>query len=475
MTNLASQDLSSPVPREAREPDAAGRWLLLFQVVSALLWLAAGGALMLVHTAQLHTPAFFAAYEWFTFGRVQAAAETALLYGWAANTGYAMALLILGRLGGVRLRGLGLAAVGSVFWNAGVTLALGGILNGDQSGFAYVQLPSYSLPLLLLSSVAVGTSGVLAWADRKRELTYASQWYAAAGLFCLPWLLSVATVMLGFSSARGVIPSVVASWVGENVLVLWLSPLSLALAYYLVPKIGGKPIPFYGLALGGFWTLVVFGSWTGPRVLSGGPFPVWIPSVGIAASIVLLIHYAIVGANLHRALFASGAGAPMRFLLLSILFYVLGGVVDVLSSLRSLAMWLQFTYFSEVRLSLLVFGVFSPAVFAAAYYFIPRLTGRRWALPGLIDLHVWVAVLGVLFLVGGFAGAGLRQAQLLATPDFAFSGMGEALKPWLLFASGGIGLEFIGAIFLVVNLAYQVVPVSAPAEVSSHESEVHAS
>lgn len=475
MTTLASQDLATSLSADSREIDTSGRCLLLFQIVSALLWLAVGGALMLVHTVQLHTPSFFAAYEWFTFGHVQAAAETALLYGWAANTGFAMALLVLGRLGGAKPRGLGLAAVGAVFWNVGVTVALGGIFNGDQSGFAYVQLPSYSFPLLLLSSAAVGTAGVLAWADRKREQTYASQWYAAAGLFCLPWLLSAATVMLGFSSAKGVIPTVVASWVGENILVLWLSPLSLSLAYYLIPKIGGKPVPLYGLALGGFWTLVIFGSWTGTRVLSGGPFPVWIPTVGIAASLVLVIHYAIVGANLRSAFADAASGAPMRFLLLSVIFYVLGGFVDVLVSLRSLAVWLQFTYFSEVRLSLLVFGVFSPAVFAAAYYFVPRLTGRRWTLPGLIDLHVWVAVLGVLFLVGGFAGAGLRQAQLLASPDFAFSGLGEELKPWLLFASGGIGLEFIGAVFLVVNLAYQLVPLPGRAELSSSESEVHAS
>lgn len=475
MTTLVSQDLAGPAPSDSPEFESSGRWLFLFQIVSALLWLAVGGAFMLVHTIQLHTPSFFAAYEWFTFGRVQAAAETALLYGWAGNTGFVLALLILSRLGGARLRSLGLASVGSAFWNVGVTVAVGGILAGDLSGFPYIQLPSYSLPILLLSSVAVGSSGVLAWADRKREVTYASQWYAAAGLFCLPWLLSVATVMLAYTSAKGVSPTVVASWIGENVLVLWLSPLSLALAYYLIPKLGGRQIPFYPLALGGFWTLVIFGSWTGPRVLAGGPFPVWIPTVGIAATIVLALHYAIVGANLRRA-FADASSAPaLRFLVLTVLFYVLGGFVDVLSSLRGLAEWLQFTYFSEVRLSLLVFGVFSPAVFAAVYYFVPRLTGRPWALPSLIDLHVWVAVLGVVFLVGGFVGAGVRQAQLLATPDFAFSGMGEALKPWLLFASGGIGLEFIGAVFLVVNLGYQLAPASALAGVSPRETEVHAS
>lgn len=455
MTPATSPLVSSLDPADLRPVDtAADRTLLLFSV-SSILWLLVGACFELIHLTQLHTPGFFAGHEFSTFGRMQAAAESVLLYGWAANAAFASSIWILARLGGVRPRSRGLAFIGCLFWNLGLSAGVIGILAGDLTGWAYLQLPGYVLPLLILAAAAIGACALFAFVDRRRPVAYAAQWYAAASLFTLPWFLSVAFVMLYLNPGRIISQSIIASWIGSGLLLLWLGPTVLALAYYLIPKLEGRAIRHYALALGAFWTLFVFGSWAGTRSLAGGPVPVWVPSVGIGASLVLVIHYLIVGDNLRGALGSLKSGVAMKFLALSLACYVLGGLVDVAGSLRSSANWLQFTHFAEARWMLLLFGALTPAALACLYIMVPHLTGRPWAAEGLVTMHWRAASLGVLLLVVGLVGGAFQQSVSLAKQELPFAAMPELFKPWLLCATGGVFLQFLGAMFLFVNLLIQ--------------------
>jgi cytochrome c oxidase cbb3-type subunit 1 len=389
---------------------------------------------------------------------VDAASESALIYGWCANAGFAAALWLLGRLGGTAPRGLRFATVGAAFWNLGVLAGVAGIFAGDMSGYARLQLPYYVWPLLLIAGILISVSGILAWSDRQIRPAYASQWYAVCSVFVLPWVLSAAGLSLFVFAGQGVAPSIAASWASQVLASLWLGSLALAVAYYLIPKLTGEPIPHYGFADVGLWTLIVFAPWTGTRVLAGGPLPAWIPVVGIATSLVLLFHYLVIAVNLGPVITRLGSSQVLRFIALSVLSYIVTGLLGCLSSLYSVAHWLQFTYWGEAQSLLLVFGVFSPAMFAAIYYLVPRITGRPWASDGLIFQHVRFATLGTLATVVGLLIAGATQGTSLASKDAAILDLVEGLKPWLLVSSFGILLQLIGGIFLLVNLAYQLKP-----------------
>lgn len=457
MSNTAT---SAPLPtvEDSRDFDKAARSMLLFSMTSALLWLVLGGALMLIHTVQLHSPKFFSTCEWFTFGHVQAAAETALLYGWVGNAGFALSLWVLGRLGASKPRSCALSLVGTLFWNLGVTAAVLMIFGGAQTGYASLQIPSFVLPVLILAASSMGTAGILAWSDRKQADTYAAQWYAAAPLFVLPWLLSAAFVFLYLAPDQGISQVVFASWAGQNMLTLWVSPFLLAILYYLVPRLSGLPVPHYSLALGGFWSLFGFGAWTGTRALAGGPVPVWVPSVGIAATIVLSIHFIAVAINLGGIFNVMRRSLIARFLALALGAYLLCGALELATAFRYTAQWTLFTYVGEAKWMLLIAGVFTPAALGAFYFAIPRITGKAWASDVLIKQHLRVTTLGVLLLVGGLVAAGVLQADILADKEASFNVLIESMKPWLLCTSGGIGLILLGAIYLVVNLAIQLKP-----------------
>ena len=243
--------------------EAAGRGPLLLLLGCSLAWLLVSGALGLIAAIQIHTPAFLADCCVLTYGRTRALQETAFVYGWIANAGLALTLWILGRLGGEPLRALNWVSAGAVFWNVGVALGLVGIAAGDATSLPYLEMPGYAQPLMLAAYGAIAVAGVLAWTGRRRPALFAAQWYGVASLFLFPWIFSVAQVMLVWHPVHGVLQAIVEGWFAQSLWTLWIAPLGLAGAYYVLPKVTGRVLPAYDLASLGFWCLLFIGGWTG--------------------------------------------------------------------------------------------------------------------------------------------------------------------------------------------------------------------
>ncbi len=467
--------ISAPSNVAASETDTTARGPLVLLLVSALGWLLVSGVLALIATIQLHTPGFMAACPWLTYGHTQAVQETAFIYGWAANSAFAVSLWILGRLGGAPLRGLGLLTVGTVFWNLGVTIGIVCIMLGEATAVSFLQIPAYIHPLLLVAYAAIATPGVLAWTGRRQQGTFASQWYAVAALFLFPWLYSAAQMMLLVAPVRGVGQAVVAAWFAQNLLSLWLIPTALAAAYYLVPKLTGRVIANYDFAPHGFWALLFFGAWTGTRHLIGGPVPAWIPTVGIVTTLVLLFHYVIVALNLRAGLGGGRGNVVLGFVSFGLLAYVIGGLLDAIFSFHVFAEVLQFTYFPVAQLKLAVMGAYSFLIFGAIYYLTPRITGVAWPSTSLIRAHFGLAVLGTVVTVVSLAAAGWVQGKGLGDPVMTFASIAAATRPWLLAATAGEAILLFGSIVLTVHFVRLQAATVCPAWGSTSALEASAS
>ncbi len=441
-----------PVPPDAGGIDASARVPLLLLLGSAIFWLIAGGILGLVASIQLHTPEFLGNCAWFTYGRMQAAQESALVYGWAVNAGLAVALWLLVRLGGGPMRGAGLAAVGAAFWNLALTLGIAGIFAGDMTGFAFLQLPAYVQPALLAAYAAVAAAGVLAWTGRRTAFTYATQWYAVAALFVFPWVFSVAQVLLLFAPVHGTLQSVVAVWFGQNLAALVIAPFALAAAYYLLPKISGRTVGHFDYAGHGFWVLLFVGGWAGGRHLTGGPVPAWVATTGIITSFLLLFHYTVVAINLGGVFTARGSMA-LRFVALGLVAYLLGGLLDAVTSMREVAKLAQFTFIVPAQTQLLLGGAFTFMILGAIYYLVPRLAGKPWPSAMLIRTHFAAVLLGLVLNAGGLFVAGWVQAGDLARPAVGFAAIAADTRPWLFAATAGQALSLLGSLALALNFA----------------------
>lgn len=441
--------------------DTSSRGPLLLLLGSGVLWLVISGVLALIASIQLHTPTFFADCAWFTFGRAQALRETAFVFGWLANAGLALGLWITIRLGGEAMRAGNWVVVGALFWNLGVGLSLVGIAAGDAVGHAFFQIPAYAQPLLLIAYGAVGVAGVLAWSGRRHESGFASQWYVFAALFLFPWLFSVAQMTLVWFPVRGVLQAIVAGWFAQGLFSLWLAPLALACAYYLLPKITGRVLPAYQFAVYGFWTLIVVGCWTGGRHLIGGPVPAWVTSVAIAACSLMLFHYVLVFLN-----FRSAIGTKSSALYLTsfgILAYLLTGLVEAVISLRGVAVHAQFTFVEQAVQQLSLYGAVSMVFFGSLYFAVPRLVGKNWSSSFLTGGHVALATVGVVLLVVALAAAGYAQNQTMfgATQPANFTEVASATRPWLLVATAAQVALLFANLMLLVNFA-QTVAALAP-------------
>lgn len=432
----------SPIDTHARCP-------LLLLLASALAWLLVSSVLALAASIQLHSPGFWSGCPFLTHGRIQPLQESAFVYGWLANAGIGLGLWMLARLGGESLRANNWIVVGTLFWNLGLLVGLIGIATGDATGFSLFQLPRYVQPLMLVAFGSIGVAGVLAWSDRRNETTFATQWYVFAALFLFPWIFSIAQVTLLWVPLRGVLQTIAADWYAQGAFTLWLAPLALAGAYYVVPKVTGRVLPSYQFASLGFWTLIAIGTWTGGRYLIGGPAPAWVSSLAIGACSMLVFHYFVVVLNLRGAL--SGRGVSLRLISFGLIAYVLGGSLNAVTSIRSVAVVTQFTFFDQAEQQFALYGAISMIFFGVLYFALPRLTGKAWASGPLVAAHSILAIVGVTLLVVSLGAAGWIQGEALLDPKIPFSAIAGLTHTWLLVASAAQAVLLFANLLLVVN------------------------
>jgi len=451
MTNAPTQ----AAPAEVSVMDSQARGPLLLLLGSGLAWLVISGILALLTSIQLHTPSFMADCSWFTAGRTQALRETAFLYGWAANAGLALALWVLGRLGGNPLRALNWVVVGCLFWNLGVTLGCVGIATGDMTSFQGLQFPRYVQPLLVVAYGAMAMSGVLAWYGRRTEGAYASQWYGVAALFLFPWLLLVTQSVLLWLPLRGVVQTIAAAWYAQGVWSLWLAPLALAVAYYVAPKVTGKVLPAYESAPLAFWTLIFLGAWTGGRHLIGGPVPAWIGTLSLVAYGLILFHYLVVGLNL-RGVFGA-VGAPAGFLSYGLASYLLVGVLEFLTCFRGVAVHSQYTLLQTALEQLGWQGGVSMLFFGGLYFMVPHLTGKPWSSSALVTGHRVLSLSGVALLVIALGAAGLKQSAGLLTSSGGLGALLVEIRGSLLVATAAHCVLLAANLLLLVNFVRSAV------------------
>jgi len=463
--NLRPQPAAARDRSEQQEIDASAKWPVIVFFGSALFWLLMGGALQLVASIQLHTPSFLSDCEWFTHGRVAPAAQNALVYGWGMNAGFAFGLWLMARLSAAALRSGGWLLVAAKFWNLGVALGVIGILTGYSTSYELLEMPRFVSLLLLGSYLLIGVWAITTFSVRNTENVYASQWYILGAAFWFPWLYLVARLLLSTSPVGGVIQSVVNVWYVNGLLNLWFVALALAAAYYFLPKVLGKPIYDYYVAVIGFWWFAICSAFAGGARLIGGPVPAWVATLGGVASMLVIAAVVIIAVNLLGTLAGNFTKAQksttLRFIILSIVGFVLAAVLNFALSIRSFAEVAQFTFIPELRDWLLLYACFSTAMFGAAYFILPRVTGKVWRAPILISAHYASTALGMLALIGGLFAAGWQQGLVLNDASVPFAAITQTLIPWLTFRSVGLMLLAIGHVAFLINFVWIACPINS--------------
>lgn len=427
--------------------DLSLRHPVMFFFTSGAAWLAVALVLGIISSIKMHAPGFLSECSWFTTGRVQPAHMNALIYGWGVQAALGIIIWLMSRLSRQECRAAGMILAAGHLWNLGVSVGLLGILAGFGTGVSWMEFPTAVWPFLAISYALITIWSVIQFRVREGGHIYVSQWYLLGAIFWFPWIYLTANLLIFVFDANPVFSSAVNAWFRSGLVYLFFIPVAIASAYYIAPKVSGRPVFSYSLALLGFWSLAILMPWAGMQKLTGSPIPVFLTTWGAAATVLFMIPAVAVGVNVLKTISFGGEtwqnSPSLRFtatgIIALIVFGVLGMGLNTVSALR----YTQFTIANYGMDVLALYGVFSLCAFGAIYFIVPRITRREWLSGRFISMHYWFSLYGTILIVLFAVFGGLMQGV----------GQENYLDPWNSAAGRGTNY-FIGitiSLFFVIG------------------------
>lgn len=461
MSATASPAQTSPRPQTSSpvadvECSCAAPLLLL--IAGGMAWFVIGLIFELIASLKFHDPRFLATESFLTYGRIHAAQGSAILYGFGVPTALASGLWMLCRLGRTPLALPGAAIIGALLWNTAVLIGIGGILLGDGTGFEAFEMPLYSSLMLFTAFILMAVSGVMTFSSRAEGGTYPSQWFVLGSLFWFPWIFSTAVSTLLRWPVRGIVQSIIGCWYAQNLSFIVLGFAGLASIFYFIPKLLGKPLHSYYLAMLAFWMLALFGSWGG--IPAGSPFPSWIISLSMVGTVLTAVPLLAVAVNFYHTvrgnIEALDSQLSLRCAYVALFFWLISGAQQIVGVLPSVSSLTDYSWFGVSHWYLFHYGFFAFAMFGAVYYIVPRLLDQAnppgWS-PALAKWHFGLTLAGVLIAGLAFLVGGVGQGILLSDTKNSFSDVMQAALTPLRFSTLGDLFILLGTMAFGLNFA----------------------
>ena len=430
--------LRAKIDRSLRHP-------VMFFLTSGAAWLAVSIILGIVSSAKTHSPGFLDDFGWLTYGRTQAAHSNALVYGWAFQAAFGVIVWLMSRLSRQECRASGLILTAGHLWNLGISVGILGILAGFGTGMPWMEFPVFAWPVMLISYFVIVVWSFVQFKVRSVGHVYISQWYLIAAMVWFPWVFITANVLLHMIPGNPVMAAAINAWYKSSLIFLFFTPVALGAAFYLTPKVTGRPIHSYSLAKLGFWSLAVIMPWAGMQKLTGAPIPYFMPYLSAFATILFFIPAFTAATNLLRTAISSGDlinnSPTLRFTMAGIIGLIVTAVAAVFLNIPGRTLELsQFSMSGYGFEILAIYGFFSFVMFGAIYFIVPRVTCREWLSRRLIKMHFYLSAYGIAFIAVIAMFGGVQQG--IAQEDFA--------QPWEYAATTSYGY----AVFITVTWCF---------------------
>jgi cytochrome c oxidase cbb3-type subunit 1 len=437
--------------------DRSAEWVVTLFWASGIFWLFIATIAGLISSIKLHSPDFLGGIEWLTFGRIRPVHWDTAVYGFGGNMAVGTLLWLQARLCHTKVPFPVLLMAGGAIFNFGILLGSIGVFLGQSTGVETLEFPLYAMPFLVVPYVFVVIANFRMYFRRKTTHTYVSQWYLMAVTIWFPVLVLSAEACTNLGAVDGVAQAIANWWYGHNVVGLFATPTGIAAAYYLIPKVIGKPIHSYHLSLLGFWSNAIFYNWAGTHHLTGGPLPAWTITIGVVGSMMMFIPVITIGINHHMTMLGSfhhlKTSPTLRFAVMGSMIYTLSSFQGSLESLRSHQEITHFTHYTIGHVHFGMYGFFAPLMFAMVYYAMPRLTGNEWSSARLIRIHFWCTLFGTLLYAGAMCYAGVMQGRMMNDAAIPFLNIVAFTKPWLILRTIAGLILLTGTLAFIVNFA----------------------
>ncbi|WP_068467638.1 cbb3-type cytochrome c oxidase subunit I [Candidatus Protochlamydia phocaeensis] len=424
--------------------------------------------------------------EYVHFGRVRPVHVATVTLLWLLSVDVGLMLYFIPRLCGVSLWSSKLAVISGILWWITLSIGVNSFPWGTNFGWEYAELPTWIswFPLkfiFALSWLMIVFNFLMTIANRKFEKLYVSLWYSMGTLI---W--TTFTVVAGNFAVNWVpegISRVNISWFYvHNLVGLIYTPMGLATAYYFLPKLANTPIYSHRLSMIGFWSIAFVYAWIGAHHMIHGPISQWLQTTAIIFSIWLFIPVWTVVYNLFATLQKDWLkylqSAPIRFLMMGNIFYLITCIQGPLMALRNVNEITSKTDWVIGHSHISLYGTFTFFAIAGIYQAIPAMVKKPLWSNSLADWHfalnLWGSLLFLFSLwVGGFL-QGLMWANWAEGASYAqfhdnltrlpfLQTVADMRDWWIMRGVGGV-IILLGNILFAVNIFNTIVlkPASQP-------------
>jgi len=444
-----------------------------FAALVALLISALFGTIVAI---KLVHPDFLGSREWSTWGPLRANHTQGILFGWLGNAFLSFLYFAIPRLAGRAVMSRHLGWLLFWLWNVGM------LLPGWALVAANLPHPLLAIKPLEWTEFPLGINAItelcllltafqfIAPLERKPndDGFYVSSWYVLGGLVF---------TLLAFPMGS-VIPELVPGAVGAAFSGLWIhdavglyvTPLALAIAYYVFPVRTGRPIYSHFLSMIGFWLLFFVYPLNGAHHYVYSSLPMDTQRAAIAASVILGFDVILVVFNLLMSLRGHAAlvrrDVPLRFVWTGIVFYLLVSLQGSLQALMALQRHVHFTDWVIGHSHLAMLGFASFTALGGIAHVWERSHSCRFH-SGYMNLAYWLILIGLSIMVVDLTVAGLVQGEMWVGSEPWMDSVRASRPYWWVRVASAIPIILGFAAFLVGMLTQGATRVMASSPAGS--------
>ena len=433
--------------------------------LAAVVWGVVGMAVGVFIAAQLAWPELNFGVPWLSYGRLRPLHTNAVIFAFGGCALFATSYHVVQRTGQTRLFAPGLAMLTFIGWQAVIVLAAISLPLGITSGKEYAELewPIDLLIAVVWVSYAVVFFGTIA--KRRVQHIYVANWFFGAFILTVALLHIVNSAAIpvsltkSYSAYAGVQDAMVQWWYGHNAVGFFLTAGFLGMMYYYIPKQAERPVYSYRLSIVHFWALIFTYMWAGPHHLHYTALPDWAQSIGMLFSLVLLAPSW--GGMINGIMTLSGAWHKLRddpilkFLIVSLSFYGMSTFEGPMMSIKTVNALSHYTDWTVGHVHSGALGWVGLISMGALYHLIPRMFDQtRMFSTRAIELHFWVATIGIVLYIAAMWIAGVMQGLMwrAVNPDgtlaWSFVESVKATYPYYVVRLVG-GVLYLGGMLIM--------------------------
>ncbi|MBF0455582.1 MAG: cytochrome-c oxidase, cbb3-type subunit I [Magnetococcales bacterium] len=436
--------------------------------VMAVVYAVVGFLVGLILALELTFPELNAGIPYISFGRLRPLHTSAVIFAFGGSVLFATTYYVVQRTCRVRLFSDFLSKFTFWGWNLIVVSVVVTYPLGMTQGQEYAEMIWPIDLLITVVWVAYFINFVGTLVRRKDPHIFVANWFFLSFIITVALLhivnnLAVPVTATGsYSVWSGVQSAMIQWWYGHNAVGFFLTAAFLGLMYYFVPKQAERPIYSYRLSIVHFWSLVFLYIWAGPHHLHYTALPDWASTLGATFSIMLLLPSW--GGMINGIMTLSGAWHKLRtdpilrFFIISLSFYGMSTFEGPMMAIKEVNALSHYTDWTVGHVHSGALGWVAMVSFAALYHMIPRLWGTTIHSVKLINVHFWLATVGVVIYIVAMWISGIMQGLMWRAYDefgnltYSFAESVAAMHPYYLIRAIGGFVFLLGALVMVYNV-----------------------